>query len=217
MSSWTLAHNLDIRKKAILGCWPATKVYAIGDAAHLNEHSDHNADSRNVVHAIDVMTYANGTKAMDIVRWCLHAADLEYVIYDRKIYEASNNWQARTYTGSNPHTDHVHISGKHGSTGENSHTGTGYSLTAENSTPTGKPCGVLHPVGSRDVKQGMNGHDVKWIQEKIGSAHMGAATGAADAKFTAGVKWYQQQHKLTADGIVGVHTYATMGVKEVVR
>jgi len=215
--SWTLPHNLSVRKAIILDCWPGTTIYAIGDAAHLNEHSDHNADSRNIVHAIDVMTYKDDDKAKKILAWCLHATDLEYVIYDHKIYEASNNWQARTYTGSNPHTDHVHISGKHGSTGENSHTGTGYSVTAEKATPTGKPCGVVHPVGSRDVKQGMKGHDVKWIQEKIGSARMGTADGIAGSKFTAGVKWYQQQHKLSADGIVGVKTYAAMGVKEVVK
>src|SRR4029077_3185017 len=43
----------------------------------------------------------------------------------------------QTYSGSNPHTDHVHVSGKHGSTGYSSNTGTGYDVNAENYRPEG--------------------------------------------------------------------------------
>ncbi|MEV6638094.1 hypothetical protein AB0M54_45965 [Actinoplanes sp. NPDC051470] len=36
---------------------------------------------------------------------------LRYVIYDRKIYSASNGWRPAKYTGSNPHDHHIHFSG----------------------------------------------------------------------------------------------------------
>ena len=107
------------------------------------------------------------------------------------------------------------MSGRHGTTGKNSATGTGYDVTAEKMSPTGTPCTTyVHPVGSRDVKEGDTGHDVVFIQRTIGTQHMGVADGTAGSQFVKGVEWWQTEHHLTADGIVGPKTYATMGVKE---
>jgi len=77
-----------------------------------------------------------------------------------------------------------------------------------------KPAGLpSYKNGSRELKAGMRGTDVKFVQTWIGPARMGSADGIAGAKFTAGVKWYQKMRGLGADGIVGRKTWAAMGVK----
>lgn len=152
--SWKWPHNLQKVNDLVEACWPGITDFGIGDVEHLNEKggSDHNADSRGLVHAVDVMTLTYQTRhgikgdavAKTLLAWLLTPgvrASLEYVIHDRQIYSRSSGWAARAYTGDDPHTDHVHISGKHGSTGKNTHTGTGYDTTAEAMSPAGSPCG----------------------------------------------------------------------------
>lgn len=157
----TLAHNLDSRRSSVWAKYPGMTIYWIGDPAHQSETSDHNPDSRSIVHALDFMTYTDIAQGNDIVSWLLSdPRDLEYVIFNRTIWPRSNGFKPKTYTGSNPHTDHVHTSGKHGSVGENAATGTGYDTEAEKMTPEGMITGMeqtdklIHPIegaGKRDV------------------------------------------------------------------
>lgn len=80
--------------------------------------------------------------------------------------------------------------------------------------PAPKPSGLpSYKNGSRELKAGMRGTDVQFVQKWIGSKRMGAADGIAGPKFTSGVKWYQSMRGLKADGIVGKKTWAAMGVK----
>lgn len=75
--------------------------------------------------ALDFMTYASGTvsKPTDLRSWVgnqiaayllAHRVRLNvsYVIWNRRIASALSNppWTWRAYSGSNPHTDHVHVS-----------------------------------------------------------------------------------------------------------
>ncbi len=102
---------------------------SIGDTAHQNEVSDHNpdetgsvpihdADHTNEVHAIDVDIdfRVPGLTMEKVVQFllgrCRSGAEkrLRYIIYNRRIWEASNDWRQRTYTGSSPHTEHAHFS-----------------------------------------------------------------------------------------------------------
>lgn len=134
MTVWTLAHNMQVRKNAYQKRWPGLVVGTIGDDSHAAGRSDHNRDARNVVHALDVM--ATGATAAAVVNDALaHPDDLEYIIHNRTIWARSTNWQPRRYNGSDPHTNHCHLSGRHGTTGYSSRTGTGYDLAAERSTP----------------------------------------------------------------------------------
>lgn len=66
--------------------------------------------------------------------------------------------------------------------------------------------------GSRQLKQGAKGTDVKFVQTWIGTKHAGKADGDFGPTTTAGVKWYQAMRGLKADGVVGPKTWAAMGV-----
>lgn len=80
--------------------------------------------------------------------------------------------------------------------------------------PAPKPSGLpVYRNGSRQLRAGMKGTDVRFVQKWIGSRRMGAADGIAGPKFTAGVKWYQRMRGLQPDGIVGRKTWAAMGVR----
>jgi hypothetical protein len=102
---------------------------SIGDTAHQNEVSDHNpdetgsvpihdADHTNEVHAIDVDNTLRepGLSMETVVQFlltrCRSGAEkrLRYIIYNRRIWEASNGWKQRAYTGPSPHTEHAHFS-----------------------------------------------------------------------------------------------------------
>lgn len=109
----------------------------IGDTAHQQESSDHNddetgnvpihdADSLHEVHAIDVdrdLRLADVTME-DAVQFlltrCKSGAEtrLRYIIFNRRIWEASNGWRQRTYTGKNPHDHHAHYSNSYDSSKE---------------------------------------------------------------------------------------------------
>lgn len=227
--TYTLAHNLAVRRSKVWACWGNGVVVGwIGDAAHQAECSDHDPDSVGVVHAIDPMV--TGTRAQTIVNQCLaHTSDLQYVIHNRVIWESKTGWKARKYTGSNPHTDHVHISGKHGGSHEGGHTCTGYDLTAQAANPTFDICPApkpptpkppvkpsAHAPGTRTLKAAnpdLSGDDVEFVQRFIGSKHCGAPDRNYGPKTVAGVKWYQGMRVIHVDGEVGKQTFGQMGVR----
>jgi len=111
----------------------------IGDAAHASGPSDHNPDADGIVHAIDVDEtgpWPNGATMEKLVQYlvaeCRKSGEsgkdrgrLKYIIYERRIWEASNGWAQRSYTGSNPHDKHAHISCEYASTYENDKTSWG--------------------------------------------------------------------------------------------
>jgi hypothetical protein len=90
----------------------------IGDRAHAGRVSDHNPDSRGLVHAIDVdADLGHGVRMMDVVLHIVHRCRaglenrLKYVIFDETIWSASRDWKPRAYDGANPHRAHAHFSG----------------------------------------------------------------------------------------------------------
>lgn len=102
---------------------------SVGDAAHADSLSDHNpdetghvpihdADKVNEVHAIDVdrdlrLTDMTMEKVVQfLLNRCRSGQErrLRYVIYDRRIWKASNSWRQEAYSGSNAHTAHAHFS-----------------------------------------------------------------------------------------------------------
>jgi hypothetical protein len=102
---------------------------AAGDKAHQGRVSDHNddetgrvpikdADKTPEIHAVDLdadLRQPGLTMEMIVqhtLSRCRSGAEkrLRYIIYNRRIWEASNGWRQRAYTGDNPHTQHAHFS-----------------------------------------------------------------------------------------------------------
>lgn len=78
----------------------------------------HNPDGKGCVHALDI-----DRRGIDPDWLCdaiYHSKNVMwYVIWNRRIRSNTYNWTWNKYTGSNPHTDHVHIEIYQTSTAEN--------------------------------------------------------------------------------------------------
>lgn len=124
------ARNMQALTDNIEGEFPGVVIYGIGDRAHAATSSDHNeddtpgvqaeqsdSDSDREHRAIDVMIGPKFSKqAADQLVALLLAnpaalARLAYIIWNGHIWSRRSGWVRREYTGSNKHTDHVHISG----------------------------------------------------------------------------------------------------------
>lgn len=85
----------------------------IGDAAHASTPSDHNPNSQGVVNALDLThSPATGFDAHALaerLRVNRHP-NLRYIISNSRIASAGTGWNWKAYTGSNPHSKHIHIS-----------------------------------------------------------------------------------------------------------
>lgn len=111
--------------------YPGITIYDVGDEAHATSISGHNhddkpgvraedqdSDNKPEVRALDFMRGPKFSAAQAaalfeaLTRRPANQARLLYVIYNRRIRSRSDGWKDRTYTGSNPHTDHVHVSGR---------------------------------------------------------------------------------------------------------
>jgi hypothetical protein len=121
---------------------------SIGDSAHTSssDHTpdeqsrvlrDHDADSKNEVHALDIDSTGpwpgQGTQKERFHRINMRILDLErakwrsatdrcrlnYLIWDGRIYDKDNDFQPQKYTGSDPHTNHAHYSGRYETACEN--------------------------------------------------------------------------------------------------
>ena len=132
MATWVLVPCLDRLRTELNRIAPGrdkTSDGAIGDTAHQSRVSDHNddevgrvpvhdADSKHEVHAVDLDTDLRvpGLTMEKVVQHvlarCRGRAEkrLRYIIYNRRIWEASNGWRQRAYTGDNPHDRHAHFS-----------------------------------------------------------------------------------------------------------
>ena len=83
----------------------------LGDPAHAARASDHNPDSRGIVHAAD-LTHdpANGCDNNVNAEQVKNDPRVKYVIWNRRIWNPSISRTWRPYTGSNPHDHHMHVS-----------------------------------------------------------------------------------------------------------
>lgn len=179
-----LAPNLDAFRHSIWTAFPGLTVGWIGDLAHLAGCSDHNEDACGVVHAIDPMASAGTEAAKAIVNAAVGRPDVAYVIHNRVIWSASHGWEPRAYTGSDPHTSHVHVSGAHGDSCANAHTCNGYDHAAENNTtpwnlalaqgPGAGPGGGA--VGSLDEDGILGPATVRAWQHRMGTVQDGFIT-----------------------------------------
>jgi hypothetical protein len=115
-----LAPSLSGLRAEVNGRWPhrdRTSDGWLGDAAHAARESDHNPDARGMVHAIDLDK--DGLDVAAVLRAVIGDPRVWYVIHNRTIWSRTYGWKANPYTGTNPHTGHVHVSIRYDATSEN--------------------------------------------------------------------------------------------------
>jgi hypothetical protein len=86
----------------------------IGDPAHASRTSDHNPDRYGIVRARDFTHDPDDDMGIDchwLATMLVKSFDtrIKYIIWNRRIWQW-NGWQA--YSGTNPHTSHLHLSVK---------------------------------------------------------------------------------------------------------
>ncbi|WFE28997.1 hypothetical protein O7623_07385 [Solwaraspora sp. WMMD791] len=117
--SYYLAPSLQVLRTEIDARWPDRDRRSdgwIGDASHASRTSDHNPNSRGAVNAIDVDRDGIDVATL-LAAFEAHPA-AQYWIFERQIANRSTDWSRRIYSGSNPHTGHVHLSIRQNATAE---------------------------------------------------------------------------------------------------
>ncbi len=172
----------------------------MGDAAHRARPSDHNLGN-----AFD-LTHdpAHGVNCHVLSRQVATDRRVTYVIWNRQIYSrarASAGW--REYNGSNPHNQHMHVS---------------IADASRNDLAPWPWSGVIHaPVTDRPsypghtMGVGDTGEDVRRIQGRLRDLGWTIKVdGVFGPRTLRVVRAFQQQHRLTADGIVGPATWSAL-------
>lgn len=205
------AKCIDVLQAQIKAAYPGRATDSdgtIAGAAHhlANPTSDHEADSRGIVHAVD---FTHDPRAgFDSYKWADYMAGLapgapkpdariKYIISNRRIWNPSVNaakW--RPYNGANPHDEHVHVS---------------VNRTGEDDTRPWDigPVSAAVPDAPRPralLKRGSEGPAVRELQELLGIP----ADGDFGPRTEASVRAYQSSHGLAADGKVGAYTWLAL-------
>jgi hypothetical protein len=177
----------------------------IGDAAHASRSSDHNPwvkdGSMGIVTAMDI-THDPGT---GVDTWALaeflraqRDARIKYVISNKRIWSSvSNPYQWRKYTGSNPHSSHMHVSVHSVKAHYDSEKDWSIQI---GKAPVDPDAITLRPV----LKPGSRGEEVRIVQNILGITVDGVFGPATEAA----VKKFQTANNLKPDGIIGPATYA---------
>jgi hypothetical protein len=140
---------------------------------------------------------------------------VQAIIYERKIYSALSPG-GRYYGGVNPHADHLHVELTRESASELT-----YATVVDVMTP-GLP---RHRRGSRVLRVGMTGTDVRWLQRRLNrenatnfsGAERLADDGAYGPKTAQAVQRFERAHsrefpRLIVDGTTGTVTWKALGV-----
>ncbi|MFI5843973.1 peptidoglycan-binding protein [Catenuloplanes sp. NPDC051500] len=163
---------------------------------------------------INAANSADHARADELLAWLLatdsrgnqHAnarrLGIMYIIFDHRIwgsYQAADGW--RTYTGSNPHTDHVHFSFSRAG-------------AAKQTTWWTQ---VDQPASWPRLENGSTGANVQVLQHLLNAAGQNLTVdGSFGPATTAAVKSFQSANGATSDGIVGMMTWSKL-LKQVKR
>lgn len=124
--SWRVAESLDVLLREVNTRWPGRpddSDGSVGDAGHATRTSDHNPwvipPKGGVVTARDFTEWTvAGVEMNDVLVEHLRASHdprIKYVISDGRMFSSYPTsrcpaWEWRTYSGSNDHRKHVHVS-----------------------------------------------------------------------------------------------------------
>lgn len=215
--TYRIAKSLDVMRSQFNAHAPKRSKASdgwIGDAKHAASTSDHNPwvkdGSTGVVTALDIThDPQNKVDTWAIAERLRTSKDprVKYVISNGRIFSSTvSPWVWRKYTGSNPHSQHVHISVNSLKKHYDDHREWDLGLAGATSRP--KPDGpdLDNPNNRPVLRQGSKGDDVRTVQRllvvKI-DGDFGPITDQA-------VKDFQKKQKLTVDGIVGPKTWAKL-------
>lgn len=200
--AWRLAKGLETLQKQVNEMYPTRSKASDGtrgDSAHAARKSDHNEDSRGIVHALDLTHDPRiGFDSYKFADMLLASQDprISYIISNSRIGSGPTGTQPgkwRRYTGANPHDHHVHIS----ITKAGEDDTRPWDLGARGvPLPKAKPAPTV-------LRNGSVGVMVQQLQQKLGipaDAIFGRATESA-------VKAFQKSNRLPVDGIVGPQTW----------
>ena len=206
---------------------------SIGDARHASRASDHNPHVKyNGVGIVTARDFthdpANGADMHKLADALVASNDprIKYIIWNRRIYNPSIARRWRPYSGSNPHTRHLHLSVRpephlfDSSRPWNLPGFTGKASAATPSpakTPSNASRGFVPP--KREdlmqrmpiVRRGQRGYAVRRVQALLLAAyHKIKVDGIFGPDTERQVKEFQAHRKLTADGVVGPQTWTAL-------
>lgn len=192
----------------------------IGDAAHAARKSDHNPDSRGIVHAFDIThDPAHGVDCEQLAAHLIAGKDqrVKYIIWNRRISE-SPGWRWRAYSGSNPHTKHMHVSIKATFIAEND-LRAWWVLAAvapllKKLSAVGRTPFPESPYPGFPLRKGSGNSFAPYIRIVQGAlmewGFILVEHGVFGPKTEAAVKEFQKHKRLQPDGIVGPKTWAAL-------
>lgn len=191
---WYLNPALTRFRAAVNAKWPNRDKRSdgtIGDYAHQQTTSDHNPDTDGSVDAWDMDV--DGVDIALLIKVFEAHESAQYWIWNRVIASRTNGWRRTAYTGSNPHTSHVHWNTR--GTHENS------------AQPWLIEWGAPAWPG-RVLQLGVQGQDVRmWQQQMKYRGWTIGVDGDFGPESDRVCRAFQAEKKLTVDGLVGPVTW----------
>lgn len=226
--SYYIAPALDRLRSEVNAKWPDRSRASdgwIGDASHSSRTSDHNPNSRGSVDAMDVT--ASGISTDALIAAAKKHPSVRYIIFNRRIMNRDiGNFRSRPYSGSNPHTAHVHISLYQRRSAEDSTRSWGLGKASSApapapSKPAGTPPPFPLPSGHWYGPESSNpkNHSGYWQKDRAGIrtwqnqmldrgwTGIGKADGRFGEKSYKVARQFQAEKGLTVDGGVGRETW----------
>ena len=189
--------------------WPGRSKASdgwIGDEAHQKTTSDHNPDGRGMVHARDFTT--DGLDPAVLVAALIKHPSTQYVIWNRTIWSRTRGMAPARYTGSDPHTGHVHVSIQYSPLAERSSQHLNLGGGSVNTVPAGGGRMMPMPTIRRGWKAGVV-HTAQACLRLAGDTHL-ANDGDFGRGTQAAVVLFQASHGLDSDGVVGPRTWVAL-------
>lgn len=216
--AWRLAKSLEKFRDQINQQFPSRSKLSdgtIGDAAHASRDSDHNPHVREgsmgVVTAIDIThDPRTGCDTWTMAEQLRQSRDprIKYIISNKRICSSTTSpWTWRTYTGSNPHSHHIHVSvhstkAHYDDTRDWQLNFAGMEISSAGDTLPERPL----------LRRGSKGEHVRTVQRLLGVA----VDGDFGARTEAAVREFQMEEGIGNDGIVGPVTWGKLDEIEAV-
>lgn len=212
--AWRLARSLDVLRTQINELSPNRSKISDGtkgDDAHARRKSDHNPNARGVVQGMDITDdEKHGVDNVKLANALIASRDrrIKYLIADGQICSGAAGpapWTWRSYTGSNAHRHHMHISVADDPKLYDDASAwdlPGFSVSSSKQTAS-----VSRPA-SPVLSRGAKGADVERLQMLLNAK--GAALvldGDFGERTEKAVVAFQRSGKLLPDGRVGPYTW----------